>query len=141
MVGIAQIAWCADVRVSSLKIAYKDTVSVPGKTFVRELKSFQDDRYWSKPTKIDIAVQVKNEDKDDALFVVVVPEMYVLLDKVPGSKFVPLKMGKLAEDHNLRGVAELKSTMTGPVWVWNRRWNDNPIRELKPGQEMKVEFK
>lgn len=141
--GVAQLALgAADVRVSSLKVTYKDDVSVPGKTIVRELKSFQDDKYWSKPTKVDITVQVKNESKDEtALFVAIRPNMYVLLNKIPDSKFAPLRMEKLAQEHSLGGVTELKSKMTAPVWVWNRTWGSKPFRELKPGEETKVEFK
>ncbi len=140
---MAQVALgAADVRVSSLKVTYKDDRSVPGKTVVRELKSFQDDTHWSKPTKVDITVQVKNESKDEtAIAVIVSPEMYVLLDKRPGSKFAPLTMGKLAQEYNLREVPELKSKMTGPVWIWNRTWRGTAFRELKPGQETKVELK
>jgi len=139
--GMTQVALCADLSISSLKITYKDNVSVPGKVIVRELKSFQDDTFWSKPTKVNVTVRVRNASKDEtAIAVVVRPEMYVLLDRKPGSRFPSLSMGRLAQVDYLRGVTELKSKMTGPVWVWNRTGKGTPI-ELKPGQEMKVEIK
>ncbi len=140
---IALTSWsavglCADLNALSLKITYKDTKSVPGKTVVRELKSFQDNEYWSKPTKIDLALEIKNESNESALFVSVTPEMYALLGKKPGSRFPKLKMGRSAND--FQNVRELKSEMQGPTWVWNRTLASKPIREIKPGEKVRVEF-
>lgn len=139
--ALSPAAWSTDLKVTSVKVTYKDRETTPGRTVIRELKSFQDDSVSSKPSKVDISVRVKNIGTTSALFVVVVAEMYTLVDGASGSKFPPLGGIKLRSEHGLARAAELKTISSEPVWTWNRRWDDRPIRELKAGEEVSVDFK
>lgn len=47
----------------------------------------------------------------------------------------------MRSEHGLARAAELKTISSEPVWTWNRRWDDRPIRELKAGEEVSVDFK
>lgn len=117
----------ADVAVTSVTITYQDDVTTPGKTVTRELKTFQDDTYWSKPHEADIEVTVENRGDSPVRFVRVKAELYHSL--APGdTPFPPMK-------------GELRTIKDGPVWVWTASLENTMVQELGPGEKKRLVFK
>ncbi|MHB8845180.1 MAG: hypothetical protein ACYC7L_10590 [Nitrospirota bacterium] len=119
-------AFSGDIAVSSVRLTYQDNVTTPGKFFVRELKSFQDDTYWSKPNEVDVTVEIENVGSTVERYIHVNPELYYQLS-ASGSSFPPLK-------------GELRTITKLPVWVWINTLGSMSIPELQPGEKKKLVF-
>lgn len=111
-----------DLAVSSIRVTYKDNVTNPDEVVIRELKSLQDDSFWSKPDHIDVAVEIKNPGKQEYEYVNLSVELYYLLS--PRESRFPAMQD------------ELKSLTNKPVWVWKSTLATDTVRELGPGSIM-----
>jgi hypothetical protein len=119
-------AHAADIAVLSLKVTYTDDVTTPGKAVERELTSLHDDPYWSKPEKVNVAVEIENKGKETARFISIVPEHYYLLQ--PRESSLPPMTG------------ELRTITREPVWVWTSTLGSEAIRELAAGEKRTITF-
>ena len=122
-----------DVEILSAEIYYQDNISDSKKTIRRKLKSFSDNGVWSKPSKIDLEISIRNN-SNNVTSVVISPALYYLLKPIPGTPFPPMKTTEpIAQE--LRELSKGKS-----VWVWNRVLASKGVRSLNAHDTMKIVF-
>jgi hypothetical protein len=120
-----------DLEIVSIEIFYKDDVTVPGKITKRRLMTFSDTPFWSKPSKVDVVVSVRNKSNKPSS-AVISPSLFYLLSADPEVNYPPLittdPMGK-----------ELKEvSKDAGVWVWNRVLLSKGLKSIAPGEVVKV---
>jgi len=115
-----------NIVIESVKVTYNDNVTNPRKTVVRDLQTLQDNTFWSKPTKVDVSVSIKNIGDSDNYSIVVHPELFYELVPTP-VKFAPMKR-------------ELRAITNKPTWVWIKALGSRAARELKSGETKRFTF-
>lgn len=127
----AQIERSTDLEIVSVELFYKDDVTVPGKIIKRRLVTFSDDPFWSKPSKADVVVSVKNKSSKPSS-AVISPSLFYLLTADPDVKYPPL----LTTDPKGRELRDISKNMS--VWVWNRVLTSRGLKSIAPGEVVKV---
>jgi len=122
-----------NLSIMGAKLYYKDTLTKSGKTVYREFKSFSDDKYWSKPKKVDLKLLLKNSGNREALYLKVMPELYFLVGKkIDGENYPSLT--KLSSHSELKDLLKTNNR----VWVWNRTLGKFAHRSLQAKKEVNV---
>lgn len=125
----AMPAFSADISINEVSLWYLDNVTDPKNPIVRELKSLQDDEFWSKPKIVDIQISVENKSQVEVDYVSLKAELFYLLSyRSDGIKYPALEN-------------ELKDIAKKPVWSWSRNIDTRMIKTLKPGETKIITIK
>lgn len=130
----AQGSETRDLEVVSLEVLYKDNVTIPGKIIKRKLTKYSEQSVWSKPSKIDVVVVIKNNSNKESSAVVVSPTLFYLL-RADTEKSYPSIATKNPKGRELKEIAK-----NNGVWVWNKVLASTGIKRVAANEEQKIEL-
>ena len=130
----AQVSQTRDLEIVSFEVFYKDNVTVPGQIIKRKLTQYSEHPVWSKPSRIDVAIVIKNNSVKESSAVVFTPTLFYLI-RADVEKSFPSITTMNPKGRELKDITKNKG-----VWVWNKVLASTGIKIIAANEELKIEL-